>query len=689
MTSLDNYEEYKVEEQQRHVSWINLPSATFQPLDFILSAGLPTYRLVISHFRLHSIVIILDCANFTFDFSVAINRVPLQDASQNRIYQLFLNESPLTERFARLYSNDAIPPRYTGVTWRAYCYYRRLYAMPFTNTWGNHVRNITAQFFRENPAQIHRLIPWLNRELLCLCSGGSTSINVLLQTIETLIQTHDMTSREFRRRVRSIVPSHTNHFVHELVNFARSPFDMIGYDRNVIYSPIFVDDPVFVVSSSDESDVAIVSNDFEIDNRASTSNQTQNAENSNFLTVVYSSSDSEADEVVPIQPKQSTSTGSGTVTALRTELPKVTNPSPTIEDVDSDEEEITNYLQNKPNVSNEEMINGRSAIVSPIASSSNQADYHERIQVNSDRSVIVTISSQGEQAADGTSLQATTSKSATTIARGDDSDSEDCLFVCAKKPPHLRTPEYVELNSESDSDVIFVDTQEAAPGQVIKTENCQTTLRSASVETKSQTRRARRNQIELTEKKSTSQLKMENCRCLPSTSSNWVPVQIASGFEDSTNILPSSNRTNAIVFNHQRSSVVRSRGKRIYESTASEESDGEHSTDHGVSSEMSDPEDDQMNEIDSSSHEEYEMPVSMRKRKAVERTETSTTETPQKKYRKKTKSKKKSPKEKTKKTKSERKASEKRRRGRERSKKRKTIEESHATSSSYDSGSDN
>lgn len=43
------------------------------------------------------------------------------------------------------------------------------------------------------------------------------------------------------------------------------------------------------------------------------------------------------------------------------------------------------------------------------------------------------------------------------------SDSDECFFVCAKKPPHLRTPEYVELNSESDSDVVFVSCQPPMP----------------------------------------------------------------------------------------------------------------------------------------------------------------------------------------------------------------------------------
>lgn len=52
----------------------------------------------------------------------------------------------------------------------------------------------------------------------------------------------------------------------------------------------------------------------------------------------------------------------------------------------------------------------------------------------------------------------------------EESDSDECLFVCAKKPPHLRTPEYVELNSESDSDVVFVNEEVLPLPPTIKTE---------------------------------------------------------------------------------------------------------------------------------------------------------------------------------------------------------------------------
>lgn len=84
--------------------------------------------------------------------SLAINRVQRPELPQNRFFQLFLNETPLTERFARTYPNDAIPPRFSGATWRAYCYHRRLHAIPINGgTFGGHgphVRAITAQFYR-------------------------------------------------------------------------------------------------------------------------------------------------------------------------------------------------------------------------------------------------------------------------------------------------------------------------------------------------------------------------------------------------------------------------------------------------------------------------------------------------------------------------------------------------------------
>lgn len=70
-----------------------------------------------------------------------------QHMQHSRVYSLFMHESPLTERFARTYPDDNIPPRHSGTPWRSYVYRRHLYAMPLTDITERR-RIITAEFYR-------------------------------------------------------------------------------------------------------------------------------------------------------------------------------------------------------------------------------------------------------------------------------------------------------------------------------------------------------------------------------------------------------------------------------------------------------------------------------------------------------------------------------------------------------------
>lgn len=152
---------------------------------------------------------------------------------------------------------------------------------------------------------------------------------------------------------------------------------------------------------------------------------------------------------------------------------------------DSDEEEITNYLHRKPQATAEEVIRGRQGPSPKSASGSKEngetQNNSERSEESTDRTVIVAPNSQAKAPSEPDNETPTTSQASTVINTiedanaipkvepntqttpqqeiinaDSDSDSDECLFVCAKKPPHLRTPEYVELNSDSDSDVVFV-----------------------------------------------------------------------------------------------------------------------------------------------------------------------------------------------------------------------------------------
>ena len=74
----------------------------------------------------------------------------------------------------------------------------------------------------------------------------------VLQLILDLIQRFNIQSPEFHEQIVPYTGTRTNHFQHEFYNYARSTYDMIGYDRNAMYSAA---QPVetYVVSSESSS----------------------------------------------------------------------------------------------------------------------------------------------------------------------------------------------------------------------------------------------------------------------------------------------------------------------------------------------------------------------------------------------------------------------------------------------------
>ncbi|XP_035699848.1 E3 ubiquitin-protein ligase Topors-like [Branchiostoma floridae] len=102
-------------------------------------------------------------------------------------------------------------------------------------------RDITAEFYRSNPAVTHRLVPWLSRELEALVASRDI-VDFLLQLIVTVIQQVDLGSSTIKHTLEPYLLHRTDHFLHEFTTFAKYPFDMAAFDRNVIYeSPIFGD----------------------------------------------------------------------------------------------------------------------------------------------------------------------------------------------------------------------------------------------------------------------------------------------------------------------------------------------------------------------------------------------------------------------------------------------------------------
>lgn len=99
----------------------------------------------------------------------------------------------------------------------------------------------------------HRLLPWISRDLSVLCERAH--IAVALERINGLLLRHDMRSPHFGQEIREFFGENTRHFMHELISFARSPYDMLGYDREVTHDAWYpgLDDHAVIFHENDTS----------------------------------------------------------------------------------------------------------------------------------------------------------------------------------------------------------------------------------------------------------------------------------------------------------------------------------------------------------------------------------------------------------------------------------------------------
>lgn len=145
--------------------------------------------------------------------------------------------------------------RLTGTsTFRRRTYERDLWVRPLADITGRY-RETTPEFFQLNPAMTHRLVPWLNRELnVLLASSHENRLSYVLELILRLIKQYHIRSRAFREAIQSYIAANTEHFIHEFYQFARSPYDMYGFDENADYEPrnTLQHEEVAVSESSDE-----------------------------------------------------------------------------------------------------------------------------------------------------------------------------------------------------------------------------------------------------------------------------------------------------------------------------------------------------------------------------------------------------------------------------------------------------
>ncbi|KAM9836853.1 uncharacterized protein ACBR49_019266 [Aulostomus maculatus] len=150
---------------------------------------------------------------------------------------------------------------------------------------GTHQQNdVTAETFHRNPAQLNRLRPWLQRELTVLYGAHDSLVDIVQRIIMARLSRHGLEDTPFtEEELRPFLLARTDHFMHELVSFARSPLSLENYDLQAVYEP--PDTAMELGGSSSSSDsssvIAISEGEEEEERRARGRAQLGRAEGAN------------------------------------------------------------------------------------------------------------------------------------------------------------------------------------------------------------------------------------------------------------------------------------------------------------------------------------------------------------------------------------------------------------------------
>ncbi|GAB6028952.1 hypothetical protein CHUAL_004747 [Chamberlinius hualienensis] len=144
------------------------------------------------------------------------------------------------------------PPRFLS-HYRRHVYEYNQWVQPVSRNEG--VRRTDTAFYANNPAITHRLVPWLNRELIALNCGSRVAF--IIELVLSLLHRYHILSPEFIDNMRPYIGTYTRHFLHEFYHFARSPYDMARYDQAAIY-PHATDYPFPYNNDDNDSEVEVV-----------------------------------------------------------------------------------------------------------------------------------------------------------------------------------------------------------------------------------------------------------------------------------------------------------------------------------------------------------------------------------------------------------------------------------------------
>ncbi|XP_034020635.1 E3 ubiquitin-protein ligase Topors-like isoform X2 [Thalassophryne amazonica] len=162
-------------------------------------------------------------------------------------------------------------------------------------------RDVTAEAFRHNPASLNRLRPWLRRELTVLYGSHGSLVDIVQRVIMVCLARHGLEDRHaITRPLRPYLLACTDHFLHELVSFARSPLTLEDYDLQAMYKPPTPDlEHDEMISSNDGDSVIAISEDEEEGQQGGRPEEAHGAARANNIQAERSLSNAAWDDETP------------------------------------------------------------------------------------------------------------------------------------------------------------------------------------------------------------------------------------------------------------------------------------------------------------------------------------------------------------------------------------------------------
>ncbi|KAI8361569.1 hypothetical protein B0O80DRAFT_494112 [Mortierella sp. GBAus27b] len=165
---------------------------------------------------------------------------------------------------------------------RRHVYHHRLFVKHMGANRISGFQQITPETFKVLPHRLERLIPWIRRDLQAILSLSTSSfqdtnisttedhyrelhptrrryeeldsgLEVIREYIIAVLKRYDLQTDHAQDLLRDFLHGHTEHFVHELMAFARSPYSLEAYDQSAQYKEIR---PGGTLDSTDQEDTS-------------------------------------------------------------------------------------------------------------------------------------------------------------------------------------------------------------------------------------------------------------------------------------------------------------------------------------------------------------------------------------------------------------------------------------------------